>query len=114
MPVSLLPVKNLVTGVNIARLTSGWAICEVLCSGSKVMPFFEVNSLFGSLNVKDEYQSYSSSNKTGMSSIGAGAGIAVKLGDKVTFDMMAVTIQCLKSPSKIILMMKELYKNDRL
>jgi hypothetical protein len=57
--------------------------------GSKVMPFFEVNSLFGSLNVKDEYQSYSSSNKTGMSSIGAGAGIAVKLGDKVTFDMMA-------------------------
>jgi hypothetical protein len=57
--------------------------------GSKVMPFFEVNSLFGSLNVKDEYQSYSSSNKTGMSSIGVGAGIAVKLGDKVTFDMMA-------------------------
>jgi hypothetical protein len=58
-------------------------------SGSKVMPFFEVNSIFGSINVKDEYQSTSSSNKSSMSSIGGGAGLAVKLGDKVTFDLMA-------------------------
>jgi len=57
--------------------------------GNKVMPFFEVNSEFGSIKIKDEYQSYNSTNTTSMSSIGGGAGIAVKLGEKVTFDMMA-------------------------
>lgn len=58
--------------------------------GSKVMPFLEVNSLFGSLKTKNEYleQSYSSTESSG--SVGAGAGLAVKLGDKVTFDMMAL------------------------
>jgi hypothetical protein len=57
--------------------------------GSKVMPFFEINSLFGSISEKYKDANYSSSSKNSMSSIGGGAGIAVKLGDKVTFDMMA-------------------------
>lgn len=57
--------------------------------GSKVMPFFEVSSLFGSINEKYKDQSYSSSSKSSMSSIGGGAGLAVKLGDKVTFDILA-------------------------
>lgn len=59
-------------------------------SGSKVMPFFEINSQFGSLSSKDEYQGYSSSSSSSIRSIGGGAGLAVKLGEKVTFDMMAV------------------------
>ena len=56
--------------------------------GSKVMPFFEASSLFGSLN-ENESSYYNNSYKTGMTSIGGGAGLAVKLGDKVTFDIMA-------------------------
>jgi hypothetical protein len=58
-------------------------------SGSKVMPFFEVSSLFGSVTDKYEYLDTSNTSKTGMTSIGAGAGIAAKIGDKVTFDLMA-------------------------
>jgi hypothetical protein len=57
--------------------------------GKKVMPFFEINSEFGSIIQKNVNQNYSYKSKTSMSSIGAGAGIAVKLGEKVTFDMMA-------------------------
>jgi hypothetical protein len=57
--------------------------------GSKVMPFFEVSSLFGSINEKYEEPGYSSSSKSSMSSFGGGAGLAVKLGEKVTFDLMA-------------------------
>ena len=57
--------------------------------GSKVMPFFEISSLFGSISEKYKDQFYSSSNKSSLRSIGGGAGLAVKLGDKVTFDMMA-------------------------
>jgi hypothetical protein len=57
--------------------------------GNKVMPFFEVSSLFGSISEKYEDPLYSSSNKSIMSSIGGGAGLAVKLGEKATFDMMA-------------------------
>jgi opacity protein-like surface antigen len=57
--------------------------------GKKVMPFFEINSEFGTIKTHDEYQTYNSTSKTSMTSIGGGAGIAVKLGDKVTFDIMA-------------------------
>jgi hypothetical protein len=57
--------------------------------GKKVIPFFEINSEFGSIKNKNVYQNNTSTSKTSLSSIGAGAGIAVKLGEKVTFDMMA-------------------------
>ena len=58
-------------------------------SGSKVMPFFEISSLFGSETNKYEDPYSSSSNKNSLTSFGGGAGLAVKLGDKVTFDMTA-------------------------
>lgn len=58
-------------------------------AGSKVIPFFEVESLFGSIIEKDIYQSNSNTYKTGVASIGGGAGIAVRLADKLTFDIMA-------------------------
>jgi opacity protein-like surface antigen len=53
------------------------------------MPFFEISSLFGSETNKYEDPYSSSSNKNSLTSFGGGAGLAVKLGDKVTFDMMA-------------------------
>ncbi len=58
-------------------------------NGAKVMPFFDISTLFGSITDKSDSQGYSYSDKTGVRSIGGGAGIAVKLGDKVSFDMMA-------------------------
>lgn len=59
-------------------------------SGSKIMPFFEINSQFGSLSSTSEYMGSSSSYSSSIRSIGGGAGLAVKVGEKVTFDMMAV------------------------
>ena len=58
-------------------------------SGSKVMPFFEVSTLFGSVTSKNVYLGNEYSNSSSMRSIGAGAGVAVKVGEKVTFDLMA-------------------------
>lgn len=58
-------------------------------NGSKVMPFLEVQSLFGSIREKSEYGTNKSTYKTGMTSFGGGAGIAVKAGDRLTFDMLA-------------------------
>lgn len=57
---------------------------------NKVMPFFELTSSFGSLkskyepdnDVKEEY-------KSSIMSLGAGLGMAIPLGDKVTFDVLA-------------------------
>jgi len=57
--------------------------------GSKIMPFFEINSLFGSMDSKYKSTMINYSDKSGVTSVGGGVGIAVKLGDKVTFDMMA-------------------------
>jgi outer membrane protein len=57
--------------------------------GTSVMPFFEIGGLLGTLNEKYTSGSYSDSYKYGMMSIGGGAGMAVKLGDKVMFDIMA-------------------------
>ena len=51
--------------------------------GTKVMPFLEATSMFGSVKYSGD------SNKTKTSSYGAGAGLAVKIGEKVTFDMLA-------------------------
>jgi hypothetical protein len=59
-------------------------------SESKIMPFFEINSLFGSMTDKYEGQGYNNSSSSSLRSIGGGAGLAVKVGEKVTFDMMAV------------------------
>jgi hypothetical protein len=57
-------------------------------SGSKVMPFFEVSSLFGTMNEKDKYESTTNTYKTGVMAFGGGIGMAVKLSDKLTFDML--------------------------
>ena len=57
--------------------------------GNKIMPFFEVSSLFGSITDKTTSQYYDSTDKIRMMSIGGGVGIAVKLADKVTFDILA-------------------------
>jgi hypothetical protein len=55
----------------------------------KVMPFFEVNSLFGNINYKSTYSTTTNTDKSSVTSIGFGAGLAVPIGDKVKFDMMA-------------------------
>jgi outer membrane protein len=80
--------ENQVTVKHITTSLGLGPFARYYIPGSKVMPFFEINSLFGFINIKDKYQSYSTSVKTGMMSIGGGVGIAVKLVDKVTFDMM--------------------------
>ena len=59
-------------------------------SGSKIMPFFELNSQFGSSSYNSDYMGSSSSSTSSLRSFGGGAGLAVKVGEKVTFDMMAV------------------------
>jgi hypothetical protein len=56
---------------------------------NKVLPFLEINSEFGSVIVKNVNSSYTSTSHTSMSSFGAGAGMAARLGEKVTFDIMA-------------------------
>ena len=55
----------------------------------KVLPFVEGNATFGFANSKDEYSGGSSIKKYGLNSFGAGLGIAVPIGEKVTFDLMA-------------------------
>jgi outer membrane protein len=98
-------VNNLVLGINVSFGTSVdkpesggkstsatfglGPFVRYYINGSKVMPFFEVSSLFGSISQKYEDPLYSSSNKSRISSIGGGAGLAVKLGEKATFDLMA-------------------------
>jgi len=56
----------------------------------KVLPFAEVNYSMGSRKSKSEYdgnESYSSNNAIKL--YGAGLGLAVPIGDKVTFDALA-------------------------
>ncbi|MEN8137482.1 MAG: outer membrane beta-barrel protein [Bacteroidota bacterium] len=56
---------------------------------SKVLPYFELNSSFGSLKDKYEDDGGVEESKTGIMSFGGGVGIAAPLGDKVTLDFLA-------------------------
>jgi hypothetical protein len=58
-------------------------------NGTRVMPFFEASTLLGLVIDKSEGSGYSNSSKMGVTGLGAGAGLAVKLGEKVTFDIFA-------------------------
>ena len=58
---------------------------------SSVKPFFEVNSGFGSSKFKYDYSDPSFDDydsKSGIISLGGGAGVAVPIGSRVTFDAM--------------------------
>ncbi len=59
----------------------------------KVLPYFEIYGSFGSINYKSDYSenSYSedSEHKDRIMSIGGGIGLAVPLGKRVTFDILA-------------------------
>lgn len=58
----------------------------------KVKPFVEVNSSFGSIKQKYEYTNSNYEDdeyKYGLVLIGGGAGVAIPIGKRVTFDMMA-------------------------
>ena len=58
----------------------------------KVKPFIEVNSSFGSIKQKYEYTNSNYEDeeyKYGLFLIGGGAGVAIPIGKRVTFDMMA-------------------------
>jgi hypothetical protein len=57
--------------------------------GKNVMPFLEISSLFGSVSEKYSSDTSDDSYKYSLMSLGGGAGMAVKMGDKVTFDIMA-------------------------
>lgn len=55
----------------------------------KVLPIAEVNYSIGSRNYKSEYDDSESSSSYGIQLYGAGLGLAVPLGEKVTFDALA-------------------------
>jgi Outer membrane protein beta-barrel domain len=58
-------------------------------SGNKVMPFFEASGSFGSIIEEDSFQENTNTYKTGVRNLGAGVGVAVRLSERLTFDMLA-------------------------
>ena len=54
----------------------------------KVMPFFEFGATIGTVNNKDKYSGGTNDYKQSISTIGGGVGVAVPLGDRVSFDGM--------------------------
>lgn len=55
---------------------------------AKVLPFFEIGGSFGKVNSKNEYGSNTIETKSGFSAVGGGVGVAVPLGELVTFDAL--------------------------
>lgn len=55
----------------------------------KVLPFAEGNAIFGTSRVKEIYNAQTTDDKYGANSFGGGIGLAVPLGEKVHFDLMA-------------------------
>ena len=58
-------------------------------SGKKIYPFFELGTTFGSLKNKFTYQGDTDKYTTSIVTFNGGFGVAVPLGDKVTFDAIA-------------------------
>lgn len=55
----------------------------------KIIPFVEVNSLFGSIKSKYEFENEDDEEfKTKLTSFGGGVGIAIPVGDKLCFDLL--------------------------
>ena len=55
-------------------------------SSGRIKPFLEVNSLFGSVKSKFEFDDEELEIKSNLRSIGGGVGIAIPVGDKFCFD----------------------------
>jgi len=71
----------------ITMFTAGPFVRYYIPAG-KAYPFFEVNAAFGSLKWAWDGSSDDDVDKTNITSFGGGAGIAVPIGDRVTFDTM--------------------------
>jgi hypothetical protein len=54
----------------------------------KIYPFFEASAVFGSQTEKSKGSGDEDTYKTAVNSYGGGAGIAIPIGNKVTFDTM--------------------------
>lgn len=55
----------------------------------KVLPFAEINYSIGSRKYKSEYDGSESSSSYGIQLYGAGLGLAIPIGEKVSFDAVA-------------------------
>ena len=55
----------------------------------KVLPFFEVGGTYGSITTKYSYNNSENKSSSNANAFWAGVGMAVPLGDRVTFDVMA-------------------------
>lgn len=56
---------------------------------NSIKPFIEANSSFGSVSSKSEYNGNTNDDSERLISLGGGIGMAVPIGSKVTFDVMA-------------------------
>lgn len=71
------------------RLLSAGPFVRYYVPTSKAKPFIELNSAFGTITQKYEFDTFSEEGKTNVMSLGGGIGIAAPLGDKVTLDVLA-------------------------
>ncbi|WP_158860231.1 outer membrane beta-barrel protein [Lunatibacter salilacus] len=76
-----------------SRLLSTGPFARYYIPTAKVLPFVEVNSSFGrrtnTVKYKDDPNLEDYNAKTNISSFGGGIGLAVPLGEKVAFDILA-------------------------
>lgn len=89
-----LSLSNKTDGENNGKFTqklfSAGPFLRYYIPMGKVLPFYEVNGSFGS--VKSTYEpaiGETNDDKSSIMSFGAGLGLAVPIGEKVTFDILA-------------------------
>ena len=97
LDVSLIHVSYSLKSINYDFNSTGTYFCvgpfvRYYVPAGKILPYLEITGGYGAENIwsRDTYSLYShtSTSSSGLYSVGGGAGIAIPIGDRVTFDAL--------------------------
>lgn len=71
------------------RLISAGPFVRYYFPTNSIKPFIEATSSFGSIKSKSEDEDYSDESTDRLTAFGGGLGVAIPIGDKVSFDILA-------------------------
>lgn len=97
LDISLIYQSRSLKGINNESNSKGTYFCvgpfvRYYIPAGKILPYLEITGGYGAENIwsRDTYSLYShtSTSSSGLYSVGGGAGIAIPVGDRVTFDAL--------------------------
>lgn len=97
MDLSLIHASSSLKSINYDSNSTGTYFCvgpfvRYYIPAGKILPYFEITGGYGAENIwsrdTNSLYSHTSTSSSGLFSVGGGAGVAIPIGDRVTFDAL--------------------------